>query len=231
MITDEMLAQAAAELANAICDSSPELGACKHQFTPRFERKMQHLIRKANHPIFYRVLRGVASVILVIILGLGSFLAINVEAREAVFSWVKQQYQDFYIYFIVGGVKSTEENESTEAVRYQPGWMPDGCVYVTTNAIAGGKSYVYTNDRHDFIQFSYTSGIDTTRLFANVVEYEHESVLVNGLPGDIYISTNENETSQIVWLDADTHTMFWISGDFTSDELLKIAQSIKITTE
>lgn len=231
MISDALMAQAAAELANAMNESLPKPDVCKHSFSPRFERKMRHLIRRANHPVIYGALRSVASIVLVIIIGLGSFQAVNVEAREFVFGWVKQQYQDFYKYFFVGEADPAKETEPTEAVRYEPGWMPEECVYVTTNAIAGGKSYVYTNERHDFIQFSYTSGIDTTRMFAEGVEYEHKSVLVNGLPGDIYISTNENETSQIVWLDAETRTMFWVSGDFTSDELLKIAESIEKITE
>ena len=66
MITDEMLAQAAAELADAINESLPSPSECTHQFSPRFEKKMKRLIRKSHHPIFYRTLRTVASIILVI---------------------------------------------------------------------------------------------------------------------------------------------------------------------
>ena len=54
MITDEMLAQAAAELADAINESLPDPSECNHQFSPRFERKMKRLIHGTNHPIMYR---------------------------------------------------------------------------------------------------------------------------------------------------------------------------------
>lgn len=227
MITDAMMAQAAAELANAIYDSSPEPSACKHQFSPRFERKMRHLIRKANHPVFYRALRSVASIVFAIILGLGSFLAINAEAREIVFGWIKQQFQNFYMYSFVGEVDSTGETESTETVRYQPGWMPDGCVFVTSYGITGGEVYIYTNEKGSLIKFTYASDTDTTRVFMDGVKYKKESVLVNGLPGEIYLSANEGKTSEIVWINADDHTLFLASGNFSAAELLKIAESIK----
>lgn len=57
-----MLAQAAAELADAINESLPDPSECSHQFSPRFEKKMKRLIRKSHHPIFYRTLRTVARV-------------------------------------------------------------------------------------------------------------------------------------------------------------------------
>ena len=96
MITDEMLAQAAAELADAINESLPDPSECTHQFSPRFEKKMKRLIRKTHHPFFYRTLRTVASIVLVILIGFGSTLAVSAEAREIVFGWVKQQVDDLY---------------------------------------------------------------------------------------------------------------------------------------
>lgn len=227
MITDALMAQAAEELANAINKSLPEPGTCKHQFSPRFEKKMQHLIHRANHPVFYRTLRSVASIAFAIIIGLGSFLAVNAEAREIVFGWVKQQYQDFYEYFFVEKADPTGETEPTEAVRYQPGWMPDGCVFVTSFDITGGETYIYTNEQESLIKFTYTSDTDTTRVFMDGVKYKKESVLVNGLPGEIYLSANEDETSEIVWINADEHTLFLASGNFSADELLKIAESVE----
>lgn len=96
MITDEMMAQAASELADAINESLPAPSECTHQFSPRFEKKMKRLIRRANHPTIYRALRSVASILLVIMIGFGSTLAVSAEAREIVFGWVKQQYENFY---------------------------------------------------------------------------------------------------------------------------------------
>lgn len=221
MITDEMMAQAAAELADAINASLPEPSACNHQFSARFERKMKRLIRRTDHPAIYRTLRSVASILLVIIIGCGSTLAVSAEAREIVFGWVKQQYETFYEYFFEGEVAPTE------SAKYQPGWMPDGCEFVTSYEITGGEVYVYTNERESLIQFTYTSDTDTSKVFVEGVEYSKEDVLVNGFHGEIYSATNQAETNGIVWINTDDNTLFFVSGDFTKDELVKIAESIE----
>lgn len=221
MITDEMLAQAAAELADAINESLPSPSECTHQFSPRFEKKMKRLIRRANHPTVYRALRSVVSILLVIMIGFGSTLAVSAEAREIVFGWVKQQYENFYEYFFEGEV------EPTESAKYQPGWMPEGCDFVTSYEITGGEVYVYANERGSLIQFTYTSDTDTTKVFVEGVEYIKEDVLVNGFPGEIYSATNQTDTNGIVWTNTDDNTLFFVSGDFTEDELIKIAESIE----
>ena len=41
MFTEEMLKQAAEKAAEAICESLPEPEQCQHQFSERFEQKMQ----------------------------------------------------------------------------------------------------------------------------------------------------------------------------------------------
>ena len=45
VLTDELLQQAAAELASTIIDSSPPPNECQHKFSDEFERKMQPLIK------------------------------------------------------------------------------------------------------------------------------------------------------------------------------------------
>lgn len=99
MITDEVLAQAAAELADAINESLPDTSECIHHFSARFERKMKGLIHRFSHPMLYRTLRSVASTLLVIMIGLGSIFTVSEEARELVLGWVGQQYESFYEYF------------------------------------------------------------------------------------------------------------------------------------
>ena len=44
-LTEELLQQAAAELATALNDSLPPPNECQHKFSDDFERKMQSLIR------------------------------------------------------------------------------------------------------------------------------------------------------------------------------------------
>ena len=107
MINDAMLKQAAEELAIAINESLPDPKECVFQFSPKFERKMKRLTRRANHPILYRSLRMVASVLLVFMIGFGSILTVSTEAREIVFGWMRVRYQSMYEYFFEGEVEKS----------------------------------------------------------------------------------------------------------------------------
>lgn len=222
MITDKMLAQAAAELATAINESLPDPKDCTHEFSAEFERKMKRITRRANHPILYRTLRSVASIILVITIGFGSVLAVSAEARAAVFGWVKEQYESFYEYFFEGEV------ELAESAKYQPGWMPDGCELLTVEETAGGETYIYKDKSGLLAQFYYIYDPDSQKLYIDKVEYISEPVSINGHSGEMYISIYDDETSSIVWTDNSTNTLFYVSGPYEKDTLIKIAENIQV---
>lgn len=221
MITDEMLAQAAAELADAINASLPAPEECHHQFSTKFERKMKRLIYRTNHPIQHRFLQSAASILLVILLGFSSVLAVSVEAREAVFGWVRGQYESFYAYFFEG------QSEESEPVSYYPGWMPDGYAYETTFEIAGGKSLVYIGSDGTIAEFSYSTSPENFVMFIESVECEQRSVWINGIEGTLYIPYDSSVASGIVWINKASNTIFHISASIESDVLMQIAEQIK----
>ena len=221
MITTEMMAQAAAELADAIYESLPEPSEYKHQFSLRFEKKMKCLICKTNHPIFYRTLRSVASIVLVIIIGLGSTLAVSAKAREVIFGWVREQYETFYEYFYEG------EIDTEQSSKYNPGWLPDGYECNSSYELPNGESYVYTDKQNTILQFTYTSSTEGTSLFLDTVEYKQLDVTVNNMIATIYIALSNDETNAIVWSDAKQGTLFYISGPLSEEALIKMAESVE----
>lgn len=221
MITDEMLEQAAEEFANAIDMSLPDPSECTHQFSHRFERKMQRLIRRVEHPALYRTLRSAACIVLVMMIGFGSILTVSVEARAAVFSWVKQQYDNFYVYFFDG------KANVAEYVKYSPGWMPEGCVFVTSYETAGGEVYIYTDADDTLIQFSYTSDPSKGNLYVDGVDYHVEQIEVNNCKGEVYLSDDASKTNGIIWNDETNTVLFSVSGNFKKETLIKIAEAIE----
>lgn len=220
MITDKMLAQAAAELATAINESLPEPTDCTHEFSAEFERKMKRITRRANHPILYRTLRSVASIILVITIGFGSVLVVSAEARAAVFGWVREQYESFYEYFFEG------EATSEKARQYSLEWIPEGSEMVTFYEIPGGEVFVFADTQDRIIQFTYTTSKEGSSLFVDTVEYEQYDVTVNSYPAKVYMSLSPDETNAIIWIDTSTDTLFYISAPFEQAELLKMAENV-----
>lgn len=222
MISDEKLSQAAAKAAALINKSLPEASACNHPFSARFERKMNRVIRRTNHPVIYRVIRSVASVLLVMILGFGSVLAINADAREIVFGWVRSQYGSFYNYFFEG---SSNHEGSTQ---YCPGWVPDGHRLITVYEIDGGESYIYYDENEGITQFSYSSNPASLEMYIQCVGYEQREVIINGLAGVLYISPNDTAASELVWEDNEKGVIFNVSAHLGEKELIRMAEKVVV---
>ena len=100
MITDEMLRAAAARsceiyVAHLEKGFDPEK---KHEFSPEFLRKIERLKRRAKHPVFYKTTRRVASIALAILITGGAWITVDAEARAAFVGWVKEVYEEFFVY-------------------------------------------------------------------------------------------------------------------------------------
>lgn len=219
MINDAMLKQAAEELAIAINESLPDPKECVYQFSPKFEKKLKRLTRRANHPILYRSLRMVASVLLVFMIGFGSILTVSTEAREIVFGWMRVRYQSMYEYFF------EDEIENPENVTYYPQWLPEDCKFETSYSTLGGEVYIYFTPRDSLVQFSYISK-SNEKLYMDGVDAEQKDVMINGGSGKLYISHNEGQTSSLIWMNKSRTVLFSISGDYDEDVLIKMAENI-----
>ena len=220
MISDEMLMQASVKAAEIMNNELPRPSECNHSFSEGFEAKIKRLIFRSQHCTFYRALRIIASVLIALLLGVGSVLTVSVEARQAVFGWVRQQYESFYEYFFAGEIDVGSKSQ------FVPNWMPHGYQLLTCYDTAGGAVFIYTDGDEKLAQFSYTDAADCESTFIDGVEYEKDTVTVHGCQGELYIAKSEDETNSIVWTNASRTVLFTASGNFDSDTLLKIAENI-----
>lgn len=220
MITDEMISQAAGELAYAMNKSLPEPGECNHQFSAGFERKIKRLMRRADYPGMYRVFRAVASIILVISIGFASLLAISPEARAAVFGWVRRQYESFYEFYFEG------EPEVSGEVRYCPQWIPEGYELESAQEIVGGERYIYSNKNGQSILFSYMSASESSKLYAEGAGCTQFDVEINGNHGEVFTSDNPEESNLIVWTDSETGILLYLNAILDKDSLVTFAENV-----
>ena len=176
---------------------------------------------KRKHIIWPRVRSAAACFLLAVLLTGSAILTFSVEARAAFFGWVREQYENFYVYFFEG------ETAVADPVKYELGWLPDGCVYVTTIENESGEIFIYTDERDTLIRFSYDRAADSSMLSVDVAGNETIPVKINGCPGEISISPSEDETDQIIWIDNETNTLFLISGHFDQEIFIRMAESVK----
>lgn len=176
--------------------------------------------QRKNHTTPKVWLSRVAGVILAILLAGSAVLAFSTEARAAFFGWVREQYENFHVYFFEG------ESAVADPVKYELGWLPDGCVYVTTIENENGEILIYTDEHDTLIRFSYDQPTDSFILSVNGAGNETISVTINGCPGEISVSPGEGETDHITWVD-EKNTLFFISGHFDQETFIRMAESVK----
>lgn len=177
--------------------------------------------QRKSKPQFNTWLSKVACVFLAVLLTGSAVLTFSVEARAAFFGWVREQVETYYMYFFEGNAAVTEP------AKYEPGWMPENCIFVTSYETAGGEVYIYTDERDTLIQFTYISEPDNEKVYVDCIEYTEKQVSINGNTASLFIAPSEDNTDGIVWTDPNTNTLFFISGHFDQETFIKIAENVK----
>lgn len=218
MITDEMLALAAGEVAEAMAASVP---IREHTFSPAFERKMRLLIRRAEHPVGHRLLRQAAAAAAALILAFTLLYAASPTVRAAVNSWIRSTFGSYFQY---SPVETTPPD-----VQYDYALPEEFDGYTLLDVIdnGDGKLYLYVNEQGQLLKFQYIYGGDTS-LFLDVEDFQHLTGKVGGYHADIYIAPNEEQNSAIIWYSQENNTLFHISAATDADTLVNLAHSVKI---
>ena len=220
-MNEEALSRAAARAAELLNEALPRPEDCNHTFSPRFRRKMRHLLFRQNHPVLTRALQSAAVLFLTITVLFGSLLTVSTDAREFVFGWVRGQFGSGFIYTFDG------DAAPSEIPQYCLGWIPDGYTQDFTSELEGGKILIYGNAEGKQMLFAYSSA-STGTVFAlhQTDDCIQEDVSINGMTGTIYISPRENEPSAIVWIDPERNIVFDIGAVVDPQALIKMAENV-----
>lgn len=221
-ITDKMMSEAAAEMNDAMLRSLPDPNDCHHEFSARFERKMKRVIRKVEHPVLTKVLQRVACVALVLIIGFASVLALSPTVRATVFGWIRERYESFISYYFEDGISANEA-----APQYTIGSIPDGYVEIAVSNIPDNQTYIYSNADGQVLSFAYSTNADAINYLVKQEGYVVEETTVHDCRADFFRSKNASKSNCIVWYDDEAKTIFYISGYFEMDNLIKLAESVE----
>lgn len=220
MISKETFLAALEEVDAAILASLPEPDDCSFPFSERFEQKMRSVIRRGNHPGIYKSFQRVACVLLALLMLLSSVMIFSTDARAAIIGWIKEQYDTFYHYFFPVEAKISEKAE------YTLGLVPDSYYLLDSFETEAGTKIVYINDQSQILQFSYSYGNTTNSAYVDGENYEYHQTELGNDTADLYLSTSENISSGIIWIDSQNNTLFWISGILEKEDLILIAENV-----
>ena len=220
-MNEEELSRAAARAAELLNEALPRPEDCNHTFSPRFRRKMRHLLFRQNHPVLTRALQSAAVLFLTITVLFGSLLTVSTDAREFVSGWVKSKIETVYHFYYEGN--PSQGDSSTE---YVLGWIPDGYTLVETVDFPGERIYSYVDaDKKWNLVFSYSADSSGADIFLLNADCTQKEVTVNGLPAMLYIPFNDDSPA-IVWEDREKGVLFLITAHVSEKDLIKMAENI-----
>lgn len=223
--SDERLRVAAKIAGEAIMASYSADAEPDHCFSPEFEQKMDLLIQQTKKKPRYTLLQKVASIILAIAIGSGIWLAIDTDARAAVFGWIREQYENIFHYHFDGDKNTTSEQS------YELGWLPEGYSFHHRRDMTGRTDVIYVNESGNFITLFYTTDFDDTSLDIFVMDdaATTKCVKIGDIPADLYITSAVDSSNAIAWVDTETNRLFIISSIENESNLIKLAENITFT--
>lgn len=228
-MNDAILRAAACEVRDAMLSSLPR--ECPHyEASPRFEKRMERLMadpvgyaKKMLRPWYQSAAQGAA--MLAAALGLSALLLsqLSPTAWAAVKQWFMEIRQTDIVYYFTG------EPTSDELPYYTITSLPEG--YAPTGEVVeltGYRIITYANDNGEQIFFDYkfinqgsAHGIDTDGM-------EVYNVIVNGHPGQLFLSQDPAYSNGLVWTNEKANIQFAVNAFADESVLLHIAESVSL---
>ncbi|MBQ9969708.1 MAG: DUF4367 domain-containing protein [Oscillospiraceae bacterium] len=225
MITDEMIAEAAAKYNDALIQYWQNVEMEEHEFSSKFERKMCRLIWKVKFPYMHKALKSAACILIAFLISFASVMTFNVEARAAFTRWIREVYEDSIVYEFFG------EKSETASLDYRVTWIPEGYELVEEfdTEISYAALYQKGNDYKEgfVVEWSYVESGDKIALVTYGEEYQCEDIYINGYRGSFYKSINDNNSNILFWVNEDEMVEYHLNSYLSLEDMAKIAENIK----
>lgn len=225
-ITDSQLTQATAIVRNSMLMTLDQAEIPSHIFSSEFELKIQALRKQeSRRQVIHKIMRHCVAAMLVLVLGTGIFLTVNVEARATVIAWIKEVFEDRIEYWFTGSPQK-------EFPEYEPTWIPDDmeCIYDESTEYSRSVIYMNPNDLQRGFTFSYSRIQEGSGTIMVINETAHSIIPVdiNGMVGDLYLSQDPEITHCLIWFDEEQQITFNITSYMDSAIILHIAESVNL---
>lgn len=218
------LTAAAGAVRESMLKALPEPEECKHEFSARFEKKMQKLLQKEQRrQTFAAVRRWAAAIILLLLVSGGTILTVDAEARASFFDWVREVYENSIVY------RFFNEPQEEALPTYELGWVPEGyeCIDVYQDETTYSAIYQKGEDANAVFVYEYRYGDirSSWEFLMDVTMYENETLSISGIEVQYYRSIDGTESSVMFWIDEKNEIAFMINAYFDETVMMHIFES------
>ena len=193
----------------------------------RFQKRMGELFRWSQRKETMRATgQKVAGVLFAIAVGAGVILLTNEEVRAEVIRFFRKDYGTHTVYQFNEQIKWDGEFEL-----YEPTWVPEGFVEAyRVEDLLMGMSIRYDNIEGEELRELYfgCSNMRYTGVSLNTENTKYQKVMYQEEWAEFYESQDEEFLSSFVWQNQNG-CCFTLSGKFTLEEFMKIADSMERT--
>lgn len=227
MLQNILLDAAASEFSEELSDSQPVV------MSLRFQKQMEAMLKDPNgwakrreRPIWKRFLQTVASIVLVCSLSLGALMAASPTVRAAVVNWMLKWYETYVVYRFF---EEPVEDQLLPMPEYQitklpNGYSEDGDLLELPN----DTEIKYRNESGERIHFEYMRMHQGRTLMARTENMVVSDITVNGCPGQLYVSTDPEQSNALIWIDEANGLQFIIDGFANETDLMQMAESVTL---
>ena len=225
--TDQELQDAAEKVREKLLNSVPPPSQCPHEFSLPFQTGIEKIkCKKKKHETLMSALTKIAAILLVVILGIGVWVRVSPDSWAAVQTWVAECYENSIIYRFLNA-RSNEVTGfslgSVETAKRHIGWLPDGYEESDDLTWADVEMTKYVNKVGDTVYLSWCSVANG--IFNALQNNEVGTPVQIGGGNGVFIE-GESKQNELVWVDADGRFSYQISGPFSTETMIKMAESI-----
>ena len=195
-----------------------------YTFSDRHIRRMKKLFARAKRMEIWKAVRRysyrVAAAFILTLAMLFGALMFNDNVRAAVQETIIEWFDTFTKFTFGNGTGSDSDMEQ----EWSLGFLPDGFVESDAFTWGAGKTTVYTNEKDEILDFSY-SPTDGAFIATDNENADYKTLFNNGIEYHIFNSLLEELPSSVIW-EYDGFA-FTISALLNQDELMEIAISVR----
>jgi hypothetical protein len=184
-----------------------------------FRIKMNRLIERHDHPVWYQIKEVAVIVILLMGISAGLILGFNEKVRAEVFGWIMERFSDNefqYQNHAHGGDISISDYSLV-------GNTPSGYKLLKQHGDENKRTEIFVNESGERLSFVVISPKydGTVHVFSDE-DRVGDPVYIDDLRADVYISTESGEANIITW-QHENGIRFIIQGFLDKEQLIDLA--------